>query len=386
MPKKWLILSNYPSEKGGLQSRTREICKELLRRKFEIEIWNFAADHFSDLADSSEDQIKIRFFSCPTRAFNLASIKYAYSQLKKISPDVLFFCIPGTPDFLSFIFAGRLTGVRNIVMHVGANPNPGIPYPVNIFNLIKGFGRWWWRFYFSCWLSMQCVTLSLFNNEDQLKRFTRLFGLYFAKKQLWWPPIDLSSFRPDLNIRESYRKRLGLDGYFVYGTVGRLCSQKNIDLIIKAFNEVRKKVKSKLIIVGSGDLYSQLVKLAFSLSLDKDVVFLGQRSDIPQILNAFDVFVFASGELNETLGIAVLEAMACGLPCIVSDLPGPKRIVGEDEYGLLFKSGDKFDLAHKMLRLYYDDDLQIKYKNLSLERAQYCERKRVVDFLLGLLA
>ncbi len=384
--KRWLILTNFPVEKGGLQIRTKELCEELLTRGYYIEIWNFRENHFSFLKEKYPKTCQISSFkNYLTRKINIKNLIFAYNKIKKSNIDVIFFCIPGTPDFLPYILAAKLADVKHIIMHVGANPSTSIPYPINLKNLVTGFGRWWWRFYVTCWLSMQCVTLALFNNDYQLKKFSELFGLNFAQKYLWWPPINLNLFRPNREARIKVREQLKLNNYFVFGSVGRLNPQKSFDILIKAFAKILNKIKAKLVIVGGGDLYSDLKNLSISLGIEKDVVLLGERSDVHHIINAFDVFVFSSSDYNETLGIAVLEAMACGLPCIVSNIPGPKRIVGDNEYGLLFKSKNASDLAEKMLLLYENKQLRDYYARKALQRSKVCKRETVVDNLLQLL-
>ncbi|OAG27003.1 hypothetical protein TH606_09250 [Thermodesulfatator autotrophicus] len=326
----------------------------------------------------------MNFNNVDTRKFDFKTFRDAYKKIKDLKIDTLFFCIPGTPDFFSFILAAKLAKVKNIVMHVGAMPT--LPFSINFDTLLWKIGRWQWRFYFTCKMSMKCISLALFNNPIQIEKFTKIFSFKNIRKELWWPPIDLDYFKFDHNIRLKMRKKYNVEDKIVFGTVGTLCSQKRQDLIIRAFKKLKQRAKNiKLFIVGTGEKFEEYKNLSLTLELNHDVIFLGERSNIPDLLNMFDVFVFSSSDLNETLGIAVLEAMSCGLPCIVSDLPGLKRIVENNYYGLIFQRNDVDDLVKKMYLLYKDKNLRYKYSNRSLVRSKICDKKNVIDHLLSLL-
>lgn len=119
--------------------------------------------------------------------------------------------------------------------------------------------------------------------------------------------------------KEQYMKsKLGIQGKFVLGHVGRFSPQKNHNFLIDVFQYVEKLEKNVvLILVGVGDGKSEIEDKVRKLGLKDKVIFLGGRNDIPDVLQALDVFVFPS--LYEGLGIAAVEAQAAGLPCILSD-------------------------------------------------------------------
>lgn len=132
--------------------------------------------------------------------------------------------------------------------------------------------------------------------------------------------------------KEQYMKsKLGIQDKFVLGHVGRFSPQKNHKFLIDVFESVEKLEKNVvLILVGTGDGKSEIEDKVRKLGLKDKVIFLGTRNDIPDILQAFDVFVFPS--LNEGLGIAAVEAQAAGLPCILSDqIPQECRVTEDVE-------------------------------------------------------
>lgn len=130
--------------------------------------------------------------------------------------------------------------------------------------------------------------------------------------------IDVERFRFQPEVRETVRAKLGLADSFVIGNVGRLCYQKNQDFLVEVFSEVLKQApNSFLLIVGEGELKSDLQQKVKRLGIHKRVIFYGVSDHVEQLLWAMDVFAFPSR--FEGFGIAAVEAQTTGLPVICSD-------------------------------------------------------------------
>lgn len=131
--------------------------------------------------------------------------------------------------------------------------------------------------------------------------------------------IDLDKFKYDEKIRKDKRKELKIkDDTIVIGHIGRFVEQKNHRGLIDIFNEVHKiNKKTILILAGQGPLMEEMKEKVKSLDLEKNVKFLGQRSDANELYQAFDVFLLPS--LYEGLPVVGVEAQAAGLLCILSD-------------------------------------------------------------------
>lgn len=130
--------------------------------------------------------------------------------------------------------------------------------------------------------------------------------------------IDVEQYKPNDEIRTQYRKEFGFGNEIVYGHVGRLHEAKNHDFLLNVFAELRKKNKNvKLLIVGDGELRSQIESKIKQLDIEKDVIMTGSRADVSNVLQAMDVFLFPSKW--EGLPVTVVEAQASGLPCIISN-------------------------------------------------------------------
>ena len=131
--------------------------------------------------------------------------------------------------------------------------------------------------------------------------------------------IDSDKYKFNASKREAIRQQLGIsNNCFVIGHVGRFCAVKNHRFIIEVFDEIRKLEHNSIcIFAGQGELFEDIKEEVKRRKLDEYVRFLGLRSDIPDILQAIDVFLLPS--LYEGLPVSIVEAQAAGLKCFVSD-------------------------------------------------------------------
>lgn len=140
--------------------------------------------------------------------------------------------------------------------------------------------------------------------------------------------IDAKNYSYNEVKRAEVRKSLGLTEELVVGHVGRFNPQKNHSFIIDVFNEVHKKEPdSVLLLVGddSGKVAEDIHKKVDEVNLAGAVRFLGVRTDVADLMQAMDVFLFPS--LFEGFGIAALEAQAAGLPAVVSKRIPPECMI-----------------------------------------------------------
>ena len=130
--------------------------------------------------------------------------------------------------------------------------------------------------------------------------------------------IDTDRFLLPPGTREHYRRELGLEGRWVIGNVGRFYDVKNHTFLLDVFAEVRaREPRASLLLVGVGPLQQQMAQKAVDLGVAEDVIMTGNRTAVPELLGAMDVFAFPS--LWEGLPMTVVEAQAAGLPCVLSD-------------------------------------------------------------------
>ncbi|HOJ10332.1 MAG TPA: glycosyltransferase family 1 protein [Clostridiales bacterium] len=136
--------------------------------------------------------------------------------------------------------------------------------------------------------------------------------------EIWPNAIDCSKFKFEPTKREEYRKELNLLDSFTLIHVGNIRPEKNHKFLIDVFKEIKKEQNNaKLLVVGSDYMSGEIHRYVEEHGVGKNVIFLGPRSDVSNLLQAGDVFVFPS--LYEGFPGAVLEAQASGLPCYISD-------------------------------------------------------------------
>lgn len=141
-----------------------------------------------------------------------------------------------------------------------------------------------------------------------------------AKKKFRVMPnaIDPQVYVYNENNRNKYRTILGVQSAFTIIHIGRFAPQKNHRFLLTFFANLSKEMPDvKLVMVGDGPLKADMELYTEQAGITEKVLFLGQRNDVPELLQAADLFVLPS--LYEGLPIACLEAEAAGLPCLVSD-------------------------------------------------------------------
>jgi glycosyltransferase involved in cell wall biosynthesis len=141
--------------------------------------------------------------------------------------------------------------------------------------------------------------------------------------------------------------------YAVTGTVARFVPVKGIEVLIEAFSFAGGK--GRLLLVGAGPEEGRLRALSERLRVSGSVEFPGFRRDIPQVLAGMDVFVISS--FSEGLPTSLLEAMASGCACVVTDIGLP---VKDTETGLVVPAGDSRALGRALERLWKDDGLRAR--------------------------
>lgn len=188
------------------------------------------------------------------------------------------------------------------------------------------------KWMYSRYASVVCV-------GDQVREnLCRYLNDYRPKYRTVYNGIDIGRFE---NASPLQRAELGLsENDFVLTMVSLFRYQKDQDTIIKAMGLLPKNFK--LLLVGEGDRKPILRELATSLGVEDQVIFIGQRQDVPQILKTVDVVVQSSH--FEGLSLSSVEAMAAGKPIVASDVDGLREVV--NGAGLLFEHGNHEQLAN----------------------------------------
>jgi glycosyltransferase involved in cell wall biosynthesis len=181
-------------------------------------------------------------------------------------------------------------------------------------------------------------------------------GLPEAKVRIIPNGIDVDRFHvrpPD----EGLRKKLGLAaGAPIAGIVARLRSEKNIEMFLDVASKVRaESTEAKFLVVGDGPDRAALEEKSKQMGLTNCVRFLGNRSDIPELLSLIDVFLLTSH--NEASPVSIREAFALGKPVVATRVGSVGEVVSDGQNGYLVAPGDTISMTARVLALFRNPGL-----------------------------
>lgn len=158
-----------------------------------------------------------------------------------------------------------------------------------------------------------------------------------------------------------------VDDAIIIGSVGRLAHVKDFPTLIRAFSRARElwpegRDRLRLMLVGDGPTRTECEALIAELDLGEQVWLAGDRSDVPELMRAMDVFVLPS--LGEGISNTILEAMACGLPVIATDVGGNPELVSPGKTGALIPAADHEKMAQALLT-YIKDPARLVREGMS---------------------
>jgi glycosyltransferase involved in cell wall biosynthesis len=224
--------------------------------------------------------------------------------------------------------------------------NVKVIYTAHGFHFYNGapFLNWFLYYPIEKYLSKYTDILITINNED----YKRANSLFNAKKVEYVPGVGLDTrkIQSMTTDKQAKRKELGLPNEaFLLLSVGELNNNKNHKAVIKAIAKLNNP-NIYYVVCGQGPLVSYLNKLILEMGLEKQVKLLGFRKDIIEICKAADLFIFPS--LREGLSVALMEAMACKLPVVCSDIRGNRDLVKDGEGGYLVFPDDEEAFANAL--------------------------------------
>jgi glycosyltransferase involved in cell wall biosynthesis len=159
--------------------------------------------------------------------------------------------------------------------------------------------------------------------------------------------VDLTDWKPDIEVRNGFRRVLDLKGKFLWLAAGRLDPVKGYRTLLQAMVDTPEA--ARLVIAGSGPMEDELKRFCDELGLADRVQFLGFEPNVRRWMLAANGFVLTSRW--EGLPMVVLEAAACEVPTVATDVAGTREVVVEGETGLLAEEGNAKALAAAMTRM-----------------------------------
>ena len=252
-------------------------------------------------------------------------------------------------------------------------------YTAHGFHFYKGAPAINWILYYPVekWLSRYTDVLITINKEDYERAKT-----FKAGKVCYVPGvgIDLKKFNVGYVNKEQKRKEIGVStNDFVLLSVGELIPRKNHEVVIRALSvlkQLNKLSHIEYVICGRGAYEADLKKLAEELGVTDHIHFLGYRNDISEICNCADLFVFMSHQ--EGLPVALMEAMACGLPAVCSNIRGNTDLIEDGVTGLISNNTPE-ELAEVINEMRNDAVLRDRLASAALQKIKQFDLSCVED-------
>jgi glycosyltransferase involved in cell wall biosynthesis len=334
-------------ERCGAQQVVKQLVTGLDPARYRSVVYAFRSGPlFEDIRSIG---IPVRVFEQKIPKFDPFVARAIYRYLKSDRIDILHTHLFGAT--LHGIVAGsRIRGLHRIVTihnERAGNVVQKLAYP----NLLKKADR--------------IVGVSRRVSNGLVRSYMRLSGRIITIPN----GIDTKLFSKKLP-KERIKEKLQLPvDRKIIGTIGRLTRQKGHCFLLDAFAEVRRVVpNAHLVMIGEGELLQRLREQSKRLKLDGSVVFLGSRSEIPELLQAMDVFVLSS--LWEGLPLVLLEAMASGLPIVATRIGAVSEVVEDEEECLLVAPSDAGALARGITRMLLDVPLARRLSAAASVRVQ----------------
>ena len=303
---------------------------------------------------------QIDFYRNPIHPGNVK----AYYQLNQLVTKEQFDVIHSNTPVGGVL--GRIVARSNKTAHV--------LYQAHGFHFFKGAPLLNWLLYYPVEKLLARITDEIITINKDDYRFA-LKHLHPRSKVYYVPGVGIEpdKWKASLDLRSEFGFN---EEDFLVLAVGRLEKNKNCLTIIDAISEIDDE-NVKLVFCGDGEDRQMLEER--SGNLGKRVRFLGNQNDMPNIYHMADCFVLAS--FREGLSRSIMEAMACGLPCVVSDIRGNGDLIDE-QGGFLFDPNNAEELRDKIVELYKSKELYQQMKMHNLEKIKQFSLNRVVDDLV----
>jgi glycosyltransferase involved in cell wall biosynthesis len=344
--------------RAGTETMLMNIYRNIDREKFQFDFVSYSKE------DAYYDKEIKELGGRVIKLTKTQSIIEIYNVLKKYGPydavhsHTLFHC-----------------GIANIAAKL-ANVKIRIAHAHTTFNKIDNYIR---KAYI---LSMKKVITAF---STHLLACSREAGTYMYgengiknKKYLYFPNlIDYPKFF-EYPMEEvlKFKSEVGIDNGIVVGHIGRFIESKNHLFLLEILQHlVARNENIQLLLVGDGDLKEKIEKIAIEKGLIKNIKFVGIREDTHTMFHSMDIFVFPS--IYEGLGLVLLEAQACGLPCIVSEAIQPEANLGIDLFSTIPLTENASKWADKILEIAGKKEKSVNKIRNGFEKNGYSMNKGI---------
>ncbi len=191
--------------------------------------------------------------------------------------------------------------------------------------------------------------------------------------------IDLDKFKKQK--KDHFRRAICTEGEKLIVHTSNFRKVKRVDLVVKIFHELRKTVPSKLLLIGDGPERQKMEEMCRDLKICSDIRFLGKLNAVDEVLSVSDLFLMPSE--SESFGLAALEAMACEVPVVSSNVGGIPELNIHNDSGMLSNPGDVMDMVKNAKYVLEDENLP-RFKNAALQRALQFDINKIMPMYVNL--
>ncbi len=355
-----LISRSYPPVLGGSEIEAQRVCAALLKRGYRVTVLCAGGPPMPDQARWTDPAgVPVRIFArrwrgaLQDRFFGLAVAWTLLRERRRY--QLVYFLMQGIHLALGLPVARALG--KSIVMKVSGS------------NLISLMQKSWMGRLELRWLKKWAYRVMILNPGMA----EEAAGAGFDPAQLYWMPnpVDTEEFSPCApEARQALRAGLEVpaDGAVVV-YVGRLAPEKELPSLIGAFSRVvRQTPHALLVLVGDGPERQGLESQVQHLGMAERVRFCGRQpvAEVRKWLQAGDIFALVSR--YEGFPCSLAEAMAAGLPSVVSGIPANAQLIDPGVHGLHAALGDEESIAEAMLELIRDDGLRARMGATARQR------------------
>ena len=292
--------------------------------------------------------------------------------LATLKPDVVQITLPA-PDYC---FASILAcGVLNIPTVVRFGLIPPMESPINTWR-VKTYS--WVRTRQQRWIVISQNNRRLLSKRFQIPE-DEITCIYNGAKMAKELPATASQ---TIKARQQLLSELRLpDKTKLLLTVGRLNFQKGYNDVIPAIPHiVREFPDVRFVWVGEGDLRAELETRLREYQVADKVFLLGYRSDVPDLLQAADLFIFPT-HFEGGQSFAIAEAMAAGLPIVTSDASGIPEVIHHTRHGIVFRTGDSCDLLESVRwALNHPNEMTMMAENAHIHAQDFTEDNMIQNY------
>jgi len=178
--------------------------------------------------------------------------------------------------------------------------------------------------------------------------------------------IDFSRFRK--TDKDHFKMAIAPDGEKIMVHVSNFRKVKRVEDVIHVFERVYKKMPCKLMLIGDGPERQNMEELCRQIGLCSEIRFLGKQDAVEELLAVADLFVLPSA--NESFGLAALEAMACEVPVVSTNIGGLPEVNIDGKTGFLCDVGDVDTMAARALEILSDEETHQKFRTAAFEHAK----------------